>query len=208
MGNVIAGTQPQPQERRGFALLIGFDDAAAAAAGTDVESAAEVLGALVDRVAPGAQRELTIVTAPVGAEGGNLDLVKRTLRSGPDAAPQRAAGVPPRHPAAPAVDPVVVIDISRHRLTVRGDAVPLTYGEFELLRCLVRQAGSPLRREDLLRDIGARGDAGAPDLRAIDSVVRRVRQKLAPFGDVIRTVRGVGYRFDPHPGVLVQDDGA
>ncbi|WP_207453408.1 winged helix-turn-helix domain-containing protein [Herbiconiux sp. SYSU D00978] len=188
------------REHRGFALLIGFDDDAAAAAGTDVRTVAETLHALVARVAPGAERELTLVTAPAGIDAPNLELVRRRLR---EAEPTTATTTPAAPLPALRRPPAVVIDVSRHRVSVDGRALSMTFGEFELLRRLVSNEGVALRREDLLGD-GQQPDARAA--RAVDDLVRRVRQKLEPFGDVIRTVRGIGYRFDRHDDVLVRAD--
>ncbi len=101
-----------------------------------------------------------------------------------------------------------MIDVSRHRVSVDGRALSVTFGEFELLRRLVANEGVALRREDLLAGVGRDGDPDPRAARAVDDLVRRVRQKLEPYGEVIRTVRGVGYRFDRHDDVLVRADGA
>jgi DNA-binding response OmpR family regulator len=98
-----------------------------------------------------------------------------------------------------------VIDISRHRITVDERPISVTFTEFELLRVLVDGGGQPLSRDELLRRLPAGGPSNE---RAVDDLVRRLRHKLEPHDDVIRTVRGVGYGFHAHDAVEVRQGGA
>ncbi|MDQ4138677.1 MAG: winged helix-turn-helix domain-containing protein [Actinomycetota bacterium] len=200
-----------PIRHAGIAVYIGLDDATAAAAGTDVRRVAEVLASVVEQVAPGAEHEITVVPAPIGSPDSNLDIVRRSgaTGAGPAGPPPR-----PRDPAAARSAPVrrlrprsaaVVIDISRHRITVDDRPITVTFTEFELLRALVESNGEALSRDKLLSRLP--GDGHSRSARAVDDVVRRLRSKLEPHDDVIRTVRGVGYRFHPHDGVEVRHDG-
>jgi two-component system OmpR family response regulator len=90
------------------------------------------------------------------------------------------------------------LQLEQHRLlTPQAADVPLTRGEFALLRVLAERAGRVLSREQLLRL--TRGEDSEPFDRAVDLAVSRLRRKLAQAatgGDVlVQTLRGEGYRF-------------
>lgn len=87
----------------------------------------------------------------------------------------------------------VEIDRTNHVTKVDGEEIELTLTEFRLLWALMRQAGRTFSRLELLDD--SRGiDANALE-RTIDVHIRALRKKLGPLGDLIETVRGIGYRF-------------
>lgn len=87
----------------------------------------------------------------------------------------------------------LTVDMGRHEATVDGRAVVLTPTEMRLLHFLASHPGRVFPRSHLLsRVIGE--DAIVTD-RNIDVHVRALRQKLGTAGNVIETVRGVGYRF-------------
>ncbi|MDI3316017.1 MAG: response regulator transcription factor [Bacillota bacterium] len=90
----------------------------------------------------------------------------------------------------------LVIDVRAHQVRRGGREVPLTPKEFELLLYLARHRGVALSRETLLQAVW--GDDFFGDRRVVDVHVRHLREKLEadPARPVlIRTVRGVGYRF-------------
>jgi DNA-binding response OmpR family regulator len=101
---------------------------------------------------------------------------------------------------APAAEPLerhgLVIDASRHRVSVDGHEVALTPLEFEILLTLAREPGVVFTREQLMDRVwGYRDYAGG---RVVDSHVARIRRKLDEDGTeprFIRTVHGVGYAF-------------
>lgn len=88
----------------------------------------------------------------------------------------------------------VVIDSARHEVRVSGQPVELTLAEFRLLRALVRSPGRVLSRDRLLNEI-TDGRAIIID-RNVDVHIRALRRKLGEAAGRIRTVRGVGYKFD------------
>jgi two-component system phosphate regulon response regulator PhoB len=88
---------------------------------------------------------------------------------------------------------LVRIDLDRHRCHVDGEEVILTAKEFQLLATLMRKPGRVLTRERLLDEIW--GSDVTVTLRTIDTHLKRLREKLGKGGDLIETVRGVGYRF-------------
>ena len=96
----------------------------------------------------------------------------------------------------------VRIDRVRHKITLRGETVDLTPTEFRLLECLVRQPGRAFSRHQLMD--AAIGEGQIVLERTIDVHVKTLRKKLtevgdAAAGDLIETVRGVGYRFQEAP---------
>ncbi len=87
----------------------------------------------------------------------------------------------------------LVIDAGRRTVTAAGKPVTLTTTEFNLLKALADRRGRVLSREDLISI--ARGDDVAVIDRTVDVHVVALRRKLGKHGDMIETVRGVGYRL-------------
>lgn len=88
----------------------------------------------------------------------------------------------------------VRLDIQRHRVFVEESEVTLTRMEFELLRYLLENRGIALTREKLLNAVWGLDYLG--DSRTVDVHMRTLRAKLGSGGDVIHTLRGVGYRLE------------
>ncbi len=86
----------------------------------------------------------------------------------------------------------VTVDVKKHEVKVAGEVVTLTLKEFELLERLMRNQNIVLTRDQLLEDIWGYDFDG--ETRTVDVHVRTLRQKLGAGGDMIQTVRGVGYR--------------
>jgi len=96
----------------------------------------------------------------------------------------------------PVVSGDLRIDPAKRAVTLRGETVPLTFVEFEILHALARNPGRVFTREMLLTRIW--GDSAFRDPRTIDVHIRHLREKveLDPKDpDYLFTVRGVGYRF-------------
>jgi DNA-binding response OmpR family regulator len=87
----------------------------------------------------------------------------------------------------------LLLDLSRRRVTVAGQEVQLTAGEFNLLAALLQHRGRVLSREQLLKDVWEY-ESGI-DSRTVDTHMRRLRMKLGSAAACLETVRGVGYRF-------------
>jgi len=87
----------------------------------------------------------------------------------------------------------LTLDVERHRCEVNGAEVSLTAKEFSLLQALMTRPGRVLTREQLVDRVW--GSDVAVTLRTIDTHLKRLREKLGPAGDLIDTIRGVGYRF-------------
>lgn len=87
----------------------------------------------------------------------------------------------------------LLVDISRHRVTVDGVAVELTATEFKLLSMLIRNRGRVQTRDRLLQEVW--GYLSDVDTRTVDTHMRRLREKLGKAASYLETVRHVGYRF-------------
>ena len=88
----------------------------------------------------------------------------------------------------------VVIDTSRHRVTVQGEEVVLTTTEFKLLVTLAERLGRMQSRDHLLQHVW--GYNNMADTRTVDTHITRLRNKLGPAGEMIKTVRGFGYKME------------
>ena len=86
----------------------------------------------------------------------------------------------------------VHVDVKKHEVTVDGKPISLTLKEFELLEKLMRNQGIVLTRDQLLTEIWGYDFDG--ETRTVDVHIRTLRQKLGKKGEIIPTVRGVGYR--------------
>ena len=87
----------------------------------------------------------------------------------------------------------LLIDVEKHKVKVEGKTVALTLKEFELLEKLMKNRSIVLTRDRLLEEIWGYDFTG--ETRTVDVHVRTLRQKLGTAGELIETVRGVGYRI-------------
>lgn len=85
------------------------------------------------------------------------------------------------------------VSLSKHEVICGGSEVNLTLKEFELLCYLLKNKGLVLTRDKLLDSIWGYSFDG--ESRTVDVHIRSLRQKLGPCGDVIETVRGIGYKI-------------
>ena len=188
-------------EIKGFALYVGISEADARDAGVSLQELALALKETISRLVPDKANETyaTVALAPAEAPGRNLDLVRLALQE-PRATRQK---VEPNQEETRAAKGIVV-DLTRRRLFVDGRNALLTCKEFELLAYLIENTGETLSREQIA-SIADRCGEPTPNARTIDVHVRRLRSKIAGYEDIVRTVRGRGYRFDKHPDVLIEE---
>lgn len=190
---------PQGSEARGFALYVGVDEAKARAAGVDLSTLVDALRRVTAELVPDAETYAAIALAPAGAGGRDVDIVRRAL------ADRSAASTQPEAPSSsPRRRTGLTLDLGRKKLRLDGETAPLTYREFELLQFLVLREGRTVSRTEFIDSLWADADGEAPNERTIDVHVRRLRAKLGDYGDVVRTVRGGGYRFDRHADVVIR----
>ncbi len=88
----------------------------------------------------------------------------------------------------------IVIDKQRHTVQSAGAEIELTSTEFKLLLYLAEKKGCVHSREKLLQNVWSYNNAG--DTRTVDTHVTRLRGKLGAPGDIIKTVRGFGYKIE------------
>lgn len=88
----------------------------------------------------------------------------------------------------------IVIDCASHRVTVASSEVELTSTEYKLLLYLAEHSGRVMKRELLLQDVWGYNFVG--DTRTVDTHVTRLRNKLGDAGEMIKTVRGFGYKLE------------
>lgn len=203
---------------RGMVLCIGLDEATAAASGTSLRDIAAALRRRVAELTPEAEIYAAVAMAPEGVGGRDLDVVRRSLQDTvsltetSDRLETRPTAVSHRRPAGTRRAPRdragygsgLVIDLGRRAVRADDDPIRLTHLEFELLRYLVTRQGTTVSRQELLEGLYGETDGTAPADRTIDVHVLRLRRKLDRYADVVRTVRGSGYRIDPHADVLVR----
>ncbi len=91
----------------------------------------------------------------------------------------------------------IVLDDVRHRVTVAGEPVPMTFKEFELLKYLMRNPNIVLSREKIMSHVWEMDFEG--ESRTVDMHIKFIRKKLGDAGKHIRTVRNVGYVIDEEP---------
>ena len=88
----------------------------------------------------------------------------------------------------------IVIDEAAHSVIVDGKPVELSFKEYELLQYFVENKGIALSREKILNNVWNYDYFG--DARTIDTHVKKLRAKLMDKGDYIKTVWGMGYKFE------------
>ncbi|HEY0247282.1 MAG TPA: winged helix-turn-helix domain-containing protein [Gryllotalpicola sp.] len=198
---------PEGTEARGFVLYVGIDEAKAEAAGTDLGRIVEALKQLTAELAPASETYAAVALAPAGAGGRDVDVVRLALQDPAAIAKHRHTAVVDDDEDRAASG--VVVDISRKRLVLDNQTVALTYKEFELLQYLVLREGRTIERAELIESLWtAAGDEEVPNERTIDVHIRRLRAKLGRYEDIVRTVRGIGYRFDRHADVAIRQSHA
>ncbi len=87
----------------------------------------------------------------------------------------------------------IEMDDERHRVTVEGRDVELTFKEYALLKFLLENCGTTVTRERLMEAVW--GFAFTGETRTVDMHVKTLRHKLGPAGALILTVRNVGYQL-------------
>lgn len=88
----------------------------------------------------------------------------------------------------------VTIDTARHVVAVNGEETAFTSTEFKLLHTLVKRWGRVQSRDVLLRDVWGYNYVG--DTRTVDTHITRLRTKMGEAGEMIKTVRGFGYKLE------------
>ncbi len=90
----------------------------------------------------------------------------------------------------------VKMNLDAHSVLADGVDVVLTALEFKLLKHLLKRRGRVQTRDQLLGNVW--GYSSEVTTRTVDTHIKRLREKLGSTGDLIQTIRGVGYRFNNH----------
>lgn len=88
----------------------------------------------------------------------------------------------------------LVLNSDEHRVFVDGEPVELTYKEFELLKLFLSRPGTAFTRDQLMENVWGTDFCG--ETRTVDMHIRTLRQKIGKYGELIKTVRNVGYRLE------------
>jgi DNA-binding response OmpR family regulator len=197
--NPFVRTTHTETEARGFALYVGIDENTATANGTSLGAIVAALRNTLESIAPGlaSQTFASVALAKTGSGGRDVDVVRAALAD--PRALERLVEQSNENAAKG-----VVIDLRRRKVFVDGVKAELTGKEFGVLEYLVLNHGITISRDELIDTLWACADGPEVNARTIDVHIRRVRVSLNGQEDIVRTVRGVGYRFDKHPDVLVE----
>ena len=88
----------------------------------------------------------------------------------------------------------ISMNLSAHKVTANGAEILLTALEFKLLKHLLKRKWRVQSRDQLLNDVWKL--TTEVTTRTVDTHIKRLREKLGKSGDLIQTIRGVGYRFN------------
>ena len=88
----------------------------------------------------------------------------------------------------------ITVNTGEHTVFANGEKVNLTYKEFEILKLFLQNPGTVLTRDRLFAEVWGSDFVG--ETRTVDMHIRTLRQKLESCGNMIETVRGVGYRLE------------
>jgi two-component system alkaline phosphatase synthesis response regulator PhoP len=88
----------------------------------------------------------------------------------------------------------LVVNLDARTVTADGERVILTYKEFEMLRLFLSRPGIAFTRDQLMEEVWGMDYVG--ETRTVDMHIRTLRQKLGTYGELIETVRNVGYRME------------
>lgn len=88
----------------------------------------------------------------------------------------------------------IVLDEAAHMVTINDKSIDLSFKEFELLSYFMKNEGRALTRENILNQVWNYDYFG--DARTIDTHVKKLRNKMGSKGAYIRTIWGMGYKFE------------
>ena len=88
----------------------------------------------------------------------------------------------------------IMLDKTAHYVTVDGERIELSFKEFELLEYFMENQGIALSREKILNNVWNYDYFG--EARTIDTHVKKLRSKMGKKGDYIKTIWGMGYKFE------------
>lgn len=99
----------------------------------------------------------------------------------------------PKNPANTMRARELELNVAERIVTINGNKISLTYKEFEMLSLFMKNRGRVFSRDMLYNEIWGEDYVG--ETRTVDVHIRTLRQKLGEYGEMIETVRHVGYKF-------------
>ncbi len=177
---MTASVTLSPTPHHGFVISVGLTEEEARRAGTSLERIIHALQVQLAAMLPAAQTRIAYLPA------------------------KPPAPVRPSRPTAlrRLAEPGLLLDLERGQALIDGRDIALSRREYELLVALIGARRTPLTRAELYRRVwDQRSLSATSNERIVDVTVRRLRTRLRDYAPVVRTVRGIGYRFDPLPGV-------
>lgn len=199
---VTGGARTSPGEP-GFALYVGLPGGGVAGRALLAE-VAEAVTRLVAEMAPEARTHSALDLGGRSSRGDVVTGLREALEDQPRTAGPAARRAEAAWRAAQP-DRRVVLDMSARELTVGSVPIPLTFTELALLEYLLRAPHRAVTRQELLANVWRAGGPGI-GTRTIDVHVRRLREKLGGCLQIV-TVRGVGYRCDSTPEIVLVGSG-
>lgn len=88
----------------------------------------------------------------------------------------------------------IIIDLNSHNVKINNIPIELTRKEFEILVFLIENKNKVLSREEIKNKVWE--DNNFTDLRSVDTHIKNLRMKLGENGDMVKTIRGYGYKID------------
>jgi len=192
-----------PAFEPGLALYVGLSGADGAASRALLVEVAQAVAAVIDELAPDATTYTAMTLGRRGPHGDVVTRVRDQLVASDPASGAWRRGEQTLHAVPDRQE--VIVDAAAREVTVNGRSVPFTYKEFALLEYLLRSPHRAVTREELLTSVWHKR-AWHNGTRTIDVHVRRLREKLGGCPRIV-TVRGVGYRCDPTPEVVLVGSG-
>ncbi|NLT51269.1 MAG: response regulator [Ignavibacteria bacterium] len=85
------------------------------------------------------------------------------------------------------------VNFALKQVKIKNKEIEITPIEFKLITAFINSRGRALSREDILNIVWGNDYSG--EIRTVDVNIKRLRDKLNPYGEIIQTVKGTGYRF-------------
>lgn len=88
----------------------------------------------------------------------------------------------------------ICVDVNQRKVIAEGKEIDLTPKEYEMLLYFIKNTGKVMKRDSILNEIWGLQYVG--DIRTVDTHIKQLRSKLNNYGSYIKTVHGIGYRFE------------
>lgn len=206
----VTDAQRAPADGAGFALYVGLEGGGLEERARLADLAQAVM-TVVAEMGPDAVVHSALALGARGSQGQLVASLRDQLAAqvatatGNGASGTATARAQAAWLSTPPAGTALVIDLDAREVTLDGSPVPMTFKELALLEYLLRAPHRAVSRDELLDHVWHRA-APAEGTRTIDVHVRRLREKLGGCLQIV-TVRGVGYRCEPTPEIVLVGSG-